>query len=360
MSEQATGGEQGQQGGEMNGIGAVASQAYGGALEGGASPQEAFEAAGAAAQEVATEMGVPQADFDQGMEAASVGFADAMASGASPGEAFGSAMEAAQESTDPGTDMGPPPYVAPTGDMTDVSGDTTGVTGDVSTVNGDVSGVSGDVSTLYGDVSGVTGDVTGVAGDVSGVIGDMSGVTGDMTGCDGDMSGVTGDMTGCEGDISSVTGDMTGCVGDMTGVTGDMTGCVGDMTGVEGQPPAEMMVEGYQGMGAMDQAFSDDGTDKGTSPPTDDPMGASIDQAAAQDAASSMPEAGQGAPDMMADVGPQDDGVPKQEEDDQSGVGCRLIPAKIISDALFLLLILKGAKAYFELFLKIIIFLNYF
>ena len=65
----------------MDGIGAAASQAYGEALEGGASPQEAFEAAGAAAQEVATEMGVPQADFDQGMEAASDGFADAMASG---------------------------------------------------------------------------------------------------------------------------------------------------------------------------------------------------------------------------------------------------------------------------------------
>ena len=289
----------------MDGIGAAASQAYGEALEGGASPQEAFEAAGAAAQEVATEMGVPQADFDQGMEAASDGFADAMASGASPGEAFGSAMEAAQEATDPGTDMGPPPYVAPTGDMTDVSGDTTGVTGDVSTVTGDVSGVTGDVSTLYGDVSGITGDMTGVAGDVSGVIGDVSGATGDMTGCEGDMSGVTGDMTGCEG--------------DMTGVTGDMTAMSGDMTGVEGQPPAEMMAEGDQGMGAMDQAFTDDGADKGTPPPTDDPMGAAMDQAAAQDAASSMPEAGQGAPDTMADVGPQDDGVPKVEEDDQSG-----------------------------------------
>ena len=148
--------------------------------------------------------------------------------------------------------------------------------------------------------------MTGVAGDVSGVIGDVSGATGDMTGCEGDMSGVTGDMTGCEG--------------DMTGVTGDMTAMSGDMTGVEGQPPADMMApEGDQGMGAMDQAFADDGTDKGTPPPTDDPMGAAIDQAAAHDAASSMPEAGQGAPDTMAEVGLQDDGVPKVEEDDQSG-----------------------------------------
>ena len=313
MAEQATGGEQGQQanqsqaqqGGETDGIGSAASQAYGEALEGGASPQEAFEAAGAAAQEVATEMGVPQADFDQGMEAASDGFADAMASGVSPGEAFGSAMEAAQEATDPGTDMGPPPYVAPTGDMKDVSGDTTGVTGDVSNVTGDVSGVTGDVSTLYGDLSGITGDMTGVAGDVSGVIGDVTGATGDITGCEGDMSGVTGDMTGCEG--------------DMTGVTGDMTAMSGDMTGVEGQPPAEMMGEGDQGIVALDQAFADEGSDKGTPPPTDDPMGTAIDQAAAQDAASSMPEAGQGAPDTMAEVGPQDDGVPKVEEDDQSG-----------------------------------------
>ena len=312
MAEQATGGEQGQQanqsqaqqGGETDGIGSAASQAYGEALEGGASPQEAFEAAGAAAQEVATEMGVPQADFDQGMEAASDGFADAMASGVSPGEAFGSAMEAAQEATDPGTDMGPPPYVAPTGDMKDVSGDTTGVTGDVSNVTGDVSGVTGDVSTLYGDLSGITGDMTGVAGDVSGVIGDVTGATGDITGCEGDMSGVTGDMTGCEG--------------DMTGVTGDMTAMSGDMTGVEGQPPAEMMGEGDQGIVALDQAFADEGSDKGTPPPTDDPMGTAIDQAAAQDAASSMPEAGQGALDTMAELGPQDDGVPKVEEDDQS------------------------------------------
>ncbi len=126
-------------------------------------------------------------------------------------------------------------------------------------------------------------------------------------------------MKGCEGDISGVTGDMTGCEGDMTGVTGDMTAMSGDMTGVEGQPPAEMMGEGDQGIVALDQAFADEGSDKGTPPPTDDPMGTAIDQAAAQDAASSMPEAGQGAPDTMAEVGPQDDGVPKVEEDDQSG-----------------------------------------
>jgi hypothetical protein len=81
-----------------------------------------------------------------------------------------------------------------------------------------------------------------------------------------------------------------------------------------------MMAEGDQSMVAMDQAFADDGADKGTPPPTDDPMGTAMDQAAAQDAASSMPEAGQGATDTMADAQPEaDDGIPKEDEDDQSG-----------------------------------------
>ena len=101
--------------------------------------------------------------------------------------------------------------------------------------------------------------------------------------------------------------------------TGNMTVMSGEMTGVEGQPPAEMMGEGDQGMGTMDQVFADDGTDKVTPPPTDDPMGVAIDQAAAQNAAGSMPEASQGAPDRMASVALQDDGVPKVEEDGQSG-----------------------------------------
>ena len=99
------GGGQGQ-GGEGDGIGAAASQAYQEAIEGGASPQDAFEAATGAAQEVATEMGVPQADFDQGMDAASQAFGEAVEGGASAGEAFGSAMEAANDATDDGIDMG--------------------------------------------------------------------------------------------------------------------------------------------------------------------------------------------------------------------------------------------------------------
>ena len=63
--------------------------------EGGATPQEAFDAAAGAAQEMATEMGVPQADFEQGLEAATQAFGEAMEAGAGPGEAFGSAMQAA-------------------------------------------------------------------------------------------------------------------------------------------------------------------------------------------------------------------------------------------------------------------------
>ena len=108
-------------------------------------------------------------------------------------------------------------------------------------------------------------------------------------------------------------GEMGPPPGDMAGPPpGEMGPPPGDMAG----PPPDM---GSDAMGAMDQAFGDDGADKGTPPPMDDPMGAAMDQAAAQDDASSIPEAGQGAPDTMADVGPQDDGVPKVEEDDQSG-----------------------------------------
>ena len=82
--------EGGQQaGGAGDGIGAAASQAYTEALEGGSTPQEAFDAATGAAQEMATEMGVPQGDFEQGLEAATQAFGEATEGGAGPGEAFG-------------------------------------------------------------------------------------------------------------------------------------------------------------------------------------------------------------------------------------------------------------------------------
>ena len=177
------------------------------------------------------------------------------------------------------------------------------------------------IGPMHGDMEGVTGDVTGVTGDMTGVTGDVSAVTGDMGPVSGDVSGVTGDMTGCEGDVSGVTGDMTGCEGDMTGVTGDMTAMSGDMTGVEGQPPAEMMgTEGDQGMGAMDSAFDDGGQQ--APPPTDDPMGATMDHADAQNVADGA-EGGQGpGPDDpmtdMPDPG-MDPGTDQAPDDDQGG-----------------------------------------
>ena len=64
--------------GAEDGIGAAASSAYMEALEGGATPQEAFDAAAGAAQEVATEMGMPQDEFDAGLDAASQAFGEAM------------------------------------------------------------------------------------------------------------------------------------------------------------------------------------------------------------------------------------------------------------------------------------------
>ena len=255
--------------GDMDPIGAAAGQAYAEALQGGATPQEAFDAAAGAAQEVATEMGVPQDEFDAGLDAASTAFGEAMDSGAGPGEAFGSAMQAANEATDPGIDM-----AAPEGDLT------------------------GDTSSCSGDMTGVTGDCTGCSGDMTGVTGDVSGATGDMTGCTGDMSGVTGDCTGCSGVMNDVTGDVSEVTGDMTGVAGDCTGFSGDMTGVDGPPPADMM---DQGMGAMDQAFGDPagGMSSDTSPPTtDDTVASLVDGSDAASAATNAPEGGHTTPEI--------------------------------------------------------------
>ena len=76
--------------------------------------------------------------------------------------------------------------------------------------------------------------------------------------------------------------------------------------------------QGGQGMDAMDAAFADDGGDKGTPPPTDDPMGAAMDQAAAESDAKEMPADG-GKEDSVGDAQSEaDDGIPKEDEDDKS------------------------------------------
>ena len=72
---------------------------------------------------------------------------------------------------------------------------------------------------------------------------------------------------------------------------------------------------------ALDGAFGDD-TAGGDMPlAADDPMGAALDDSAAQSDAGSSVGQGQGDTDTLADLGQsqQDDGIPKQEEDDQSG-----------------------------------------
>jgi len=71
---------------------------------------------------------------------------------------------------------------------------------------------------------------------------------------------------------------------------------------------------------ALDGAFGDDTAGGDMPPPEDDPMGAALDGSAAQSDAGSAVGQGQGDADTLADLGqPQDDGTPKQEEDDQSG-----------------------------------------
>ena len=72
---------------------------------------------------------------------------------------------------------------------------------------------------------------------------------------------------------------------------------------------------------ALDGAFGDDTAGGDMPPPEDDPMGAALDGSAAQSDAGSAVGQGQGDADTVADLGQsqQDDGIPKQEEEDQSG-----------------------------------------
>jgi hypothetical protein len=71
---------------------------------------------------------------------------------------------------------------------------------------------------------------------------------------------------------------------------------------------------------AFDGAFGDDTAGGDMPPPEDDPLGAALDDSAAQSDAGSAVGQGQGDTDTLADLGEsqQDDGTPK-EEDDQSG-----------------------------------------
>ena len=73
---------------------------------------------------------------------------------------------------------------------------------------------------------------------------------------------------------------------------------------------------------ALDGALGGDSAGGDKPLPEDDPMGSALDNSAAQsDAGSAEGSQGQGDPDAFADLGQsqQDDGIPKQEEDDQSG-----------------------------------------
>ena len=71
---------------------------------------------------------------------------------------------------------------------------------------------------------------------------------------------------------------------------------------------------------ALDGAFGDDTAGGDMPPPEDDPMGAALDGSAAASDAGSAVGQGQGDADALADMKPEeDDGIPKQEEDDQSG-----------------------------------------
>ena len=95
-------------------IQAAAGGAFQVAMEGGATPEEAFEAGSGAAATAAAELGIPAEDFQEGLDAAQGAFADAMADGASPQEAMQAGFDAATGFEAPD---GPPPGEEGVGDM---------------------------------------------------------------------------------------------------------------------------------------------------------------------------------------------------------------------------------------------------
>ena len=71
----------------------------------------------------------------------------------------------------------------------------------------------------------VSGNLTEVSGDLTGVWGSLSGVSGDLSDVRGNLSNVSGDLTDVRGNLSNVSGDLTGVSGNLTGVWGDLSDC---------------------------------------------------------------------------------------------------------------------------------------
>lgn len=95
------------------------------------------------------------------------------------------------------------------GNVSDVSGATTGISADLSTVSGTVTGLSSDVATLSGTVTGLSSDVATLSGTVTGLSSDLATVSGTVTGLTSDLATVSGTVSGLSSDIATVSGSVS-------------------------------------------------------------------------------------------------------------------------------------------------------
>jgi hypothetical protein len=93
-------GGQEQFGDDMPDLDSIGIEAFSAALEGGASPAEAAEAAGGAVAQAAGEAGFPAEVIEAAMEAGAASFSAAMEAGGDPQEAFANALEEAGDTAE--------------------------------------------------------------------------------------------------------------------------------------------------------------------------------------------------------------------------------------------------------------------
>jgi hypothetical protein len=157
-------GGQEQFGDDMPDLDSIGIEAFSAALEGGASPAEAAEAAGGAVAQAAGEAGFPAEVIEAAMEAGQASFTAALEEGGDPQEAFTTALEVAGNTAEtilndagvgPNGPDGPEGDVdtAPQGDDAPIPGDTA-PQGDAAPIPGDTA-PQGDAAPTFGSEAAV-------------------------------------------------------------------------------------------------------------------------------------------------------------------------------------------------------------
>jgi hypothetical protein len=184
---------------DMPDLDTIGIEAFSAALEGGATPAEAAEAAGGAVAQAAGEAGFPAEVIEAAMEAGQASFTAALEEGGDPQEAFTTALEVAGNTAETilnDAGVGPNGPDGPEGDVdTAPQGDDAPIPGDTAP-QGDDAPIPGDTAP-QGDAAPIPGD-TAPQGDAAPIPGD--------TAPQGDAAPIPGD-TAPQGDAAPIPGD---------------------------------------------------------------------------------------------------------------------------------------------------------